>query len=191
MKVELFHAPGCSRCAAAREGLKAAAQMAVAELEWREINVLDELDYAWFEDPIPTTDMDGLIELRSKLSDAGALYWLDAHWCAAGEAAGESSQCPLLDELSAIGKLNDRSVILIDDARLFLAPPLSPHEISQWPTFHEILSRLLSMGTGHELMVINDVIAFFPASANSALVSHAQAYGTDWLNAAVCLRENG
>ena len=46
MKVELFHAPGCSRCAAAREDLKAAAQTAVRELEWREVNVLDEMDYA-------------------------------------------------------------------------------------------------------------------------------------------------
>ena len=46
MKVELFHAPGCSRCAAAREDLKAAAQTAVTGLQWREINVLDEMDYA-------------------------------------------------------------------------------------------------------------------------------------------------
>jgi predicted thioredoxin/glutaredoxin len=46
MKVELFHAPGCSRCAAAREDLKAAAQKAVTELEWRAVNVLDEMDYA-------------------------------------------------------------------------------------------------------------------------------------------------
>jgi predicted thioredoxin/glutaredoxin len=46
MKVELFHAPGCSRCAAAREGLKGAAETAVAGLEWREINVLDEMDHA-------------------------------------------------------------------------------------------------------------------------------------------------
>jgi L-alanine-DL-glutamate epimerase-like enolase superfamily enzyme len=30
--------------------------------------LLDELDYAWFEDPIRTTDMDGLIELASALS---------------------------------------------------------------------------------------------------------------------------
>ena len=29
--------------------------------------LLDDLDYAWFEDPIRTTDMDGLIELRSRL----------------------------------------------------------------------------------------------------------------------------
>jgi thioredoxin 1 len=46
MKVELFHAPGCSRCAAAREDLKAAAEAAVPGLEWREINVLDEMDRA-------------------------------------------------------------------------------------------------------------------------------------------------
>jgi L-alanine-DL-glutamate epimerase-like enolase superfamily enzyme len=30
--------------------------------------LLDELDYAWFEDPIRTTDMDGLIELAAALS---------------------------------------------------------------------------------------------------------------------------
>jgi L-alanine-DL-glutamate epimerase-like enolase superfamily enzyme len=30
--------------------------------------LLDELNYAWFEDPIRTTDMDGLIELRTKVS---------------------------------------------------------------------------------------------------------------------------
>jgi len=46
MKVELFHAPGCSRCAAARNDLKAAAETAVAGVEWREVNVLDEMDYA-------------------------------------------------------------------------------------------------------------------------------------------------
>lgn len=46
MKIELFHAPGCSRCADARESLKAAAETAVTGLEWREINVLDEMDYA-------------------------------------------------------------------------------------------------------------------------------------------------
>jgi thioredoxin 1 len=46
MKVELFHAPGCSRCAAARKDLKAAAETAVDGVEWREVNALDEIDYA-------------------------------------------------------------------------------------------------------------------------------------------------
>ena len=46
MKVELFHAPGCSRCAAGREDLKAAAETTVTGIVWREVNVLDEMDYA-------------------------------------------------------------------------------------------------------------------------------------------------
>lgn len=46
MKIELFYSAGCSQCAAAQTSLKAAAQQAVEGLEWREINVLDELDYA-------------------------------------------------------------------------------------------------------------------------------------------------
>lgn len=46
MKVELFHAPGCSQCAAAREDLRAATKVAQADVEWREINVLDEMEYA-------------------------------------------------------------------------------------------------------------------------------------------------
>lgn len=46
MKVELFYTPGCHDCAAAQASLKAAAHEAVAYIEWRELNILDELDYA-------------------------------------------------------------------------------------------------------------------------------------------------
>lgn len=46
MKIELFSSPGCSQCAAAQSALHEAAKQAVQALEWREVNVLDELDYA-------------------------------------------------------------------------------------------------------------------------------------------------
>ena len=46
MKVELFFSPGCQKCAAAREGLREAAEQAIPGLQWRELNVLEELDYA-------------------------------------------------------------------------------------------------------------------------------------------------
>jgi len=46
MKVELFYSPGCHECAAAQENLKAVAQRAVADIDWCEVNVLDQLDYA-------------------------------------------------------------------------------------------------------------------------------------------------
>ncbi len=46
MKLELFHAPGCKQCSAAQSALRAVALQTVEGVEWREVNVLDELDYA-------------------------------------------------------------------------------------------------------------------------------------------------
>lgn len=46
MKVELFYTAGCNKCTSAREQLKAVAQQVVPGLVWREVNVVDELDYA-------------------------------------------------------------------------------------------------------------------------------------------------
>lgn len=47
IKVELFSAPGCSHCDRARESLKAVAQtFGERRVTWRDVNVLDELDYA-------------------------------------------------------------------------------------------------------------------------------------------------
>ena len=46
MKTELIYTEGCEKCAAARHELRAAAAAAGHDLVWREINVLDEIDYA-------------------------------------------------------------------------------------------------------------------------------------------------
>ena len=46
MKVEIFYTPGCSACDAAHAELRLAAQDAVQHLEWRELNVLENLDHA-------------------------------------------------------------------------------------------------------------------------------------------------
>jgi thioredoxin 1 len=45
MKVELFYTEGCGKCAAVRESLKATAQ-AIPGVEWREVNIMEEIDYA-------------------------------------------------------------------------------------------------------------------------------------------------
>lgn len=132
-----------------------------------------------------------LRQLRDGLEIESVLYFLDAHWCVATDTAGETSQCPLLAELEAIGKLNEKSVVLIDDARLFLAAPLAPHETSQWPNFHQIVEKLFQIASEHELMVVNDVIAFFPKQARPAMESYAKNFGMDWLLASNCLKENG
>ena len=132
---------------------------------------------------------DFITELQPSLAKTPTLFWLDAHWCGVENVAGDTSQCPLLAELRAIGSLPGFSVILIDDARLFLAPPAAPHEISQWPRFHEILIELLKLSDRHEIMIINDVIAFFPSSVRSLMEGYAQSAGIDWIAAAERLND--
>ena len=46
MKVELFYTPGCEKCADNKDELRTVATELVPDLVWRELNVLDELDYA-------------------------------------------------------------------------------------------------------------------------------------------------
>ena len=46
MKVEMFHTPGCPACGAAHDELRTAAQEVVKNLEWHEVNVVDNLDHA-------------------------------------------------------------------------------------------------------------------------------------------------
>ncbi len=114
-----------------------------------------------------------LATLRPKFEGRPALFWLDAHWCVAQDTGGEKSQCPLLDEIRAIGRLNAQSVIMIDDARLFASPPPQPHEISQWPRLDQVIDALRAVGAKtHELKIFNDVIVFAPRKANQALTDY-------------------
>jgi thioredoxin 1 len=48
IKIELIAANGCNRCTNSKETLRASAAAVVGEenLIWREVNILDELDYA-------------------------------------------------------------------------------------------------------------------------------------------------
>src|SRR5690606_22307867 len=101
----------------------------------------------------------------SSLHEKSVLYFLDAHWCVAEDTAGELSQCPLLDETRAIGQLNAQSVLLIDDARLFLAPPPEPHVLADWPDLSKLLAALKRLAPSHHLMVLNDTFVLYPAMA--------------------------
>lgn len=45
--VEVFFAPGCAKCAASREALKSVAEsLGKGAITWRDLNVLEEMDYA-------------------------------------------------------------------------------------------------------------------------------------------------
>ena len=122
-----------------------------------------------------------LADLTPKLRRRGVLYWLDAHWSDEEHSEGETEQCPLLGELAAIGSVSDRSIVLIDDARLFLAPPPAPAPTEGWPRFDQASERLTALNPKHELMVIDDVIVFFPPRIREALRDYAHHHAVDWL----------
>ena len=90
------------------------------------------------------------------------LFWLDAHW-SGGETYGEDDECPLIEELRIIFKHDQNHVVLIDDARLFLAPPPSPHDYKKWPSLSNVLEVLPK---DWELVVFEDVIYLFPKNIN-------------------------
>lgn len=123
-----------------------------------------------------------LKSLHPRFASEATLYWLDAHWCVADKTAGYQSQCPLLQELDAIQALNPHSVILIDDARLFLCPPPHPHEVTQWPSFDAIIKKLYSLSSAHEVMVLNDVILYYPSQIREPVQQFAHGVSIDWLS---------
>jgi FkbM family methyltransferase len=114
--------------------------------------------------------------LAPRLASESVLYWLDAHWCGS-ETGGQPHECPLVDELATISKLNETSAVLIDDARLFLAPPPPPHDNSKWPLLDEVVERLRALSQHHRLWVINDVFVFAPPKAYDAVVEYGRTRG--------------
>lgn len=130
-----------------------------------------------------------LKELMPELKGKTVLFWLDSHWCGAEATGGETSQCSLLDELKAIDSLENESVILIDDARLFLCPPGVPHEYTQWPDLNQIMDALNDKSNAHELMVLNDVLVYFPRRHKEKIRHYAHEKGVDWLTIADTYRQ--
>lgn len=90
------------------------------------------------------------------------LFWLDAHW-SGGATYGELDECPLVEELRIIFKNKKNYVVLIDDARLFTAPPPKPHNLNVWPTISDICSIIPDY---MECNIWDDVIYITPKSAN-------------------------
>lgn len=91
------------------------------------------------------------------------IYWLDAHW-SGGQTYGQDDECPLLHELEIIFAHDRNHVILIDDARLFLAPPPSPHRREHWPTLLEVTRALPD---DWDCLCHDDVLAITPPSIAS------------------------
>lgn len=47
LRIEIFSSPGCAKCGHAKETLRRiATEFGEQQVQWREVNILEELDYA-------------------------------------------------------------------------------------------------------------------------------------------------
>lgn len=119
-----------------------------------------------------------LAEVVNTLSTP-AIFWLDAHW-SDGATYGANDECPVLDEVTIILQSAQDHIILIDDARMFLAPPPHPHHSAAWPDLSTIIYALNTRGERYNV-VLEDVIISAPASAKAELRDYFQHYTTGQL----------
>lgn len=112
-----------------------------------------------------------------------ALFWLDAHWSGL-DTAGAKTECPLLEELGALNATAHPHVILVDDARLFVAPPPKPHRAEQWPDLATSVNALVDGGRRH-VAIYEDMLVAVPSTARAFLVAWLQDAATAARNRSV------
>jgi hypothetical protein len=114
------------------------------------------------------SSIDALPAILSNLR-APALFWLDAHWSGEG-TGGEDNECPLVSELEIILKHRTDHILLVDDARFFLAPPHKPLNPEKWPDFELITRKIRTLSPNAYVVVIEDVIVVTPDRQKACIV---------------------
>lgn len=114
--------------------------------------------------------------------DKPAIFWLDSHWCG-GESYGESDQCPLIEELNIINQSSVEHILLIDDARLFLAPPPLPNDLKYWPPIDQVIDAIKENFSDRYIVIQEDVIIATPSDKLEVIENFCQTVATqEWKN---------
>jgi hypothetical protein len=116
--------------------------------------------------------------------DTPTFYFLDGHW-SRGSTEGADQECPLLDELAAIGAGHREDCVIIDDARLFTSAPPPPHDPTHWPTIAEVFDAIRAQRPDHSVTVLADQVIAVPQRAKPVI----DAYGARVHAASVSLRQ--
>jgi len=94
--------------------------------------------------------------------DCYTLFYLDAHY--SDDVPNDSGypECPLLKEIECVAENGYRSIIIIDDARLFLGQPPHPHNPEEWPSVLEVFMLLKEKFPYHHITITDDYILAIP-----------------------------
>jgi hypothetical protein len=107
-----------------------------------------------------------------RVLDQPTLFVLDAHWFPMSSRAQfvPDNRCPVIEELRVIhsrAEISDPSVIMIDDAQMFLGSLKQPWRRSDFPSIDVLLDRL---NEHHPYVTVtDDVIIAGPDAAREAV----------------------
>lgn len=97
--------------------------------------------------------------------DGPALFWLDAH-AGAGFFA-DHDICPLVAEIETILDSPHEHLIIVDDARAFVAPPPPPFDFTKWPSLDQIFKVVHNKN--YHIVNIEDVLILVPCTYRSVV----------------------
>lgn len=111
-----------------------------------------------------------LPEIIAQFNGQYVFFFLDAHFCDSIPNTTGVKECPVLDELKVISTYQ-KSIILIDDARLFLGHPPYPNDPRDWPMIEEIFAETKKLFPNHHTTILDDYILCYPDEMGSAVIA--------------------
>ena len=133
---------------------------------------------------------DLLVDISTSLTSQSTLYWLDTELCDVDKEFDDSISHSFLDKIQRIGTLNQQSLILINWSKCSLTSNSASNNDNNSPTIEQLLEVLHSLGQCHELAIIDNIIAFYPISARSAIDNYVKFYGIKLLRVSPSLVDN-
>jgi|GEM_PF-1908980 len=104
-------------------------------------------------------------KIMNKLLGEYTVFWLDAHYSAPSDDAPNTPddyiECPIMNELDAIS-CHSKSIIIIDDARLFLGAVPAPLDPRKWVSLKDIFSTFSVKFPNHHYTLVDDYIVCVP-----------------------------
>ena len=106
-----------------------------------------------------------IYKIMSKLLGEYTVFWLDAHYSAPSDDAPNTPddyiECPIINELDAISS-HQQSIIIIDDARLFLGAVPAPLDPRKWASLKDIFTIFSQKFPNHHYTLVDDYIVCVP-----------------------------
>lgn len=108
-------------------------------------------------------------ELNETHNQSSILFWLDAHYSGSTENTSGYKECYILEELEIVSRYNGNSIILIDDARLFMGWVPSPLDPRDWAGIDEIFATIKEKFPNNRTTIMDDYIFSYPEALHYAV----------------------